>query len=587
MRNSPSTRARASRVAALTFLVAAVAQAQAPGPADQHRSNVKGRVSGSKALETVAWLDRFVRWPGNPGFDSSIVHIADRLASAGFVEQSKAKAGDRMTYRVERYPLPGAAWEPTAASVVVVGASGGTAPVLAFATNRNMIATNSFSTAASGTEAELVRVNAVTPAALDSANVKGKIVMADGRLGALFTEAVQRRGAVGVLAYAMPSYTQPERYRTSIQFTSIPYDSARKSWGIALSFAAREQLRSALAAGPVRLKVGITTRFTAPATELGVVAEIRGSTRAEERFVWSAHVQEPGANDDASGVGALTEMARVAASLVKDGREDPSRTLTFLWGQEIRNPARFIQQDSARAAGIRWGMSLDMVGEDTRKTGGTFLIEKMPDPSAIWTRGDDHHTEWGSPGPMKESQLTPHYFNDFVLARCLEESKGTGWVVKTNPFEGGSDHTSFLNAKKPGLLLWHFTDAFYHTDADRMDKVSVSELEHTAVAALVSGLTLASADGRTARALVRELEGAATTRIAAERRLSADTLARGGSAEYERHIIETWGAWYRDAIKSTEDIEVGGSSSETRTAIAAAVERVGATVTAAVHTLRK
>ena len=29
------------------------------------------------------------------------------------------------------------------------------------------------------------------------------------------------------------------------------------------------------------------------------------------------------------------------------------------------------------------------------KTGGTFLIEKMPDPSAIWTRGNDKHTEWG------------------------------------------------------------------------------------------------------------------------------------------------------------------------------------------------
>ena len=32
-------------------------------------------------------------------------------------------------------------------------------------------------------------------------------------------------------------------------------------------------------------------------------------------------------------------------------------------------------------------MSLDMVGEDVKKTGGSFLIEKMPDPSAIWTRG--------------------------------------------------------------------------------------------------------------------------------------------------------------------------------------------------------
>ena len=36
-----------------------------------------------------------------------------------------------------------------------------------------------------------------------------------------------------------------------------------------------------------------------------------------------------------------------------------------------------------------------MVGENTDITGGIFLIEKMPNPSAVWTRGNDKHTEWG------------------------------------------------------------------------------------------------------------------------------------------------------------------------------------------------
>jgi hypothetical protein len=548
---------------------------------------VRARFSGARALETVAYLDRFVRWPGNAGFDSSIYHVAVRLAAAGFIEKSAAKPTDRLTYRVERYPLASAAWEPVDASVTIAGANGSSIRVLTFATNRNMLASNSFSTPPGGVEAELVRVATATPAALDSANVRGKIVLADSRLSGLFTEAVQKRGAVGVLSYSMPKYTQPERYRTSIQFTSIPYDSARRSWGMPVSFAARDQLIAALAAGPVRLHVTTRSRFVSPATELAVVAEIRGSSKPDERWVWSAHVQEPGANDDASGVGALTEMARVAADLVKSGQEDPKRTLTFLWGQEIRNPARFIQQDLSRAAGIRWGMSLDMVGEDTKKTGGTFLIEKMPDPSAIWTRGDDHHTEWGTPRPMTEAQMTPHYFNDFVLQRCLDQAKGTAWVVKTNPFEGGSDHTAFLDAKKPGLLLWHFTDAFYHTDGDRIDKVSVDELRNSGVAALISGLTIAAADGKTARGVIAELERAALARIAVERLLSLDTLARGASAEHESHIIETWGSWYVDALKSTDDIEVGGSSPETRAAIDAAIGRVQAAVAAARQTLKR
>ena len=575
-------------LAGVYLTVASNGLAQA-GPAAKHLALVRARFSGAKAYETVAYLDRFVRWPGNAGFDSSIAHVAARLAAAGYVEQSTAKPTDRLTYRIERYPMATPAWEPRDATVAIVGANGQRTPVLAFATNRNMLAQNSFSTPDGGVDAELVRVTAASAAALssaiDAANVKGKIVMIDGGLGSAFNQAVIKSGAIGVLAYAMPAYTQPEKHRTSIQFTGIRYDSTHKSWGMTLSYAAREQLIAALAAGPVKLHVTTKTLFTAAATELTVVAEVRGSKVPDERFVYSAHVQEPGANDNATGVGALTEMARVAADLVTHGLEDPKRTLTFIWGLEITSTRRYLTQDNARATGIRWGMSLDMVGEDIKKTGGTFLIEKMPDPSAIWTRGEDHHTEWGG-SVMTETQMFPHYYNDFILNRCLDQAKGTGWIVKTNPYEGGSDHTPFITAKKPGLLLWHFTDVYYHTDGDRIDMVSADELRNSGIAALISGLTIATADGTTARAIIAEVEHAAASRLETERALSADLVARGGDPATEMHIIETWGNWYRDALKTADDIEVGGSSAETKTAITTAVAHVHAATQKAVKSLK-
>ncbi len=567
---------------------AAMAQQAAAGPADAHLALVRPRFDASHSMETVAYLDRYVRWPGNAGFDSSIMHVVKHLAAAGYVEQSTAKPTDRMTYRIEHYPMNHPAWEPLDATVAIVGAGGARTPVMAFATNRNMLATNSFSTPEGGIDAELVHVSAATPAgldaALDSAHVQGKIVLADGRLGALFTSAM-KRGAVGVMAYSMPKYTQPEKNRMSIQFTSITYDSTKHAWGMPISFGAREQLLNALAAGPVKLHVMTKSRFTQPATELAIVADIRGSAKPDERWVWSAHVQEPGANDNASGVGTLQEMARVAADLVKSGKEDPKRTLTFLWGLEITETRRYIEENPERAKGIRWGMSLDMVGEDTKKTGGTFLIEKMPDPSAVWTRGEDHHTEWGG-RPLTEDRMTPHYFNDYVLQRCLDQAKGTDWVVKTNPFEGGSDHTPFLTAKKPGLLLWHFTDQFYHTDGDRKEMVSAQEMKNSGISALVAGLTMAAADGKTARGIIGELEHAALVRIETERKLSVDTLARGGSVPYESHIIQAWGAWYRDALKTTDDIEVGGSSDATKAAITSAIKRVDDATAQAIATLK-
>jgi hypothetical protein len=218
-----------------------------------------------------------------------------------------------------------------------------------------------------------------------------------------------------------------------------------------------------------------------------------------------------------------------------------------------------------------------MVGEDTEKTGGTFLIEKMPDPSAVWTRGDDHHTEWGG-SPLRVDQLTPHFFNDFVLRRCLDQAAVTGWVVRTNPFEGGSDHVPFLDAKKPGLLFWHFTDVYYHTDGDRLPNVSPRELANVGVSALVSALTLASADGATARALVSEVEHAAIARLDKEMVLSQDALKTGGDRARERLILDTWTDWYRRAIRTMAEIEVGGSSRDTQRAISAAdaaVEKAG------------
>jgi hypothetical protein len=303
--------------------------------------------------------------------------------------------------------------------------------------------------------------------------------------------------------------------------------------------------------------------------ELTLVAEVHGSQLPAERFVFSAHVQEPGANDNASGVGALAEIARATAVLVRSGKQDPVRTITFLWGNEISSTGRFLQEDSARSAGVKWGMSLDMVGEDTRKTGGTFLIEKMPDPSAVWTRGEDHHTEWGG-ASLTVAQLTPHYFNDFVLNRCLDQAEENGWVVKTNPYEGGSDHEPFLRAGKPGLLLWHFTDQFYHTDGDRIENVSAQELRNTGICALSSALALTTADTSTTRFVVEELERAAVARIDQETALGIVAVTRDSSRDKELQILRAWADWYRAALARIADVEADKPSAGIRARIQAA-----------------
>jgi hypothetical protein len=585
---SPSTRDSMRRrcpalcaalIASALALVAEPNQAQTPPEVQRYFGVVRPLFSGDNARETVAFMDQYFRLPGNTGFDASIHRVAAILDQAGFVPQDRATPGARLTYRIEKRPLARPAWDPEDASLTIVGQS---TPLLKYATNRNMLAINSYSTPPGGVEAELAYVNRGTSAEFDSAKVAGKIVMGDVAVGRLFTEAM-RRGALGVLGYSLPAYTQPAVHQNSIQFTSVTLDTVRRGWAIPLSYAAHEELLAAVKKGPTRVRVMTRTRIF-PSEELTLVADVRGAQAPDERFVFSAHVQEPGANDNASGVGTQAEMARVLADLVKRGAVSPARTITFIWGNEISAPRTYLREDSVRARGVRWGVSLDMVGEDTKLTGGTFLIEKMPDPSAIWTRGEDHHTEWGGGSPMKVSDMRPHYFNDFILQRCLDQAAVTGWVVKTNPFEGGSDHQSFLDAHKPGLLFWHFTDVYYHTDGDRLSMVSAQTMTNVGNAALVSALTLTSANAATAIAIIGEVERAALARLNAEATLSLQALEKGGDRAKETLILQTWTDWYRDALRSATDIEVGGPSAAVSTRINDAVSKVSAA--GAVHVAR-
>ncbi len=518
------------------------------------------------AYATTAFVEKYFRVPGNTGFNASIHYVEDILKKAGYSEQKANELEAPLTYRVEKRPMNRNTWEPVNASVQIVGES---MPLIAYATNRNMIPINCPSTPNGGVTAEVVFVGKGTTADFEGKDLKGKIVFGDVATGRLVSAAV-KAGAIGAMGYSMPKYTQPEVHQTSIQFGSMQPNAG--IWSLLLSYGVKEKLKAACLKGKVELKVEINTKIY-QAEELTIVANIKGSVNPHERFVYSAHVQEPGANDNATGVGTLAEMARLTASLVKSGKLKPQRSLTFLWGDEIVSTRRYILEDTLRAKGILWGMSLDMVGEDTKKTGGSFLLEKMPDPSAIWTRGNDKHSEWGA-GNVQEKDLFPHYFNDFIFDICKEQGRFANSTVNFNPFEGGSDHTPFLQSKIPGLLMWHFTDVFYHTDNDRIDKVSATTMKNVGISALTAAYTLVTADENTATSTVSQVKNDALIRLKTEFELSKKAIADGKDKTAEKHIIEVWGKYYVDALATIGKMAVSPKTSRVGSTIKVATSEV-------------
>lgn len=538
----------------------------------QYFTAVRQSFNEQNAYNTVAYVEKRWRIAGNRGFDESIHYIEAILKKAGFVNETIANREQRLTYRIEKRPMQKPTWEPIDAKLEIVGE---TEPLLEFATNRNMIAINSAGTPAEGMDVEVVYADGISKEFLDKIDCKNKLLFAELGIGQVY-RAARQRGALGALGYALPAYTQPLKHPNAIQFSGIQQtDSLNRGFGILLSTRAKNRLKEALVKGPVKLRVRIATKIYY-AEELTIVADVRGVQRPDERFVFSAHVQEPGANDNASGVGTLAEMARVTAELIQQKKYHPERSISFLWGDEIVSTRRYVTQDTAMAKGILWGMSLDMVGEDTRKTGGTFLIEKMPDPSAVWTRGEEKHTEWGG-RPLPESAIVPHYFNDFILSRCLDQAATNGWVVKTNPFEGGSDHTPFLEAKIPGLLMWHFTDVYYHTDGDRLENVSAREMKNVGVSGLVAAMALTTMDEPMVLFSIDELKKLALKRLSTEFALGKDNMQKEGNREKENHILEVWGKYYEGALSKMNTLRVGGTVPAIDKAIGLAIAEISNT----------
>ena len=483
------------------------------------------RVDGEAAMTLVTEMAPLWRLAGNPQFDQSLAWVEASLKAAG------------VATRYDTIPSTSQGWEMRDAVLRLDGPEGEV--VLSRAQDRVPLAINSFATPAGGATAPLIDVGAGTePAHYDGRTVRGAVVLADGPIGTVWNLAVKVHGAAGVISTQIAAYTHPDTTPGVLQWGGIPYAADTPSFGFKATPRAAKRLRERLAAGPVRVHVTADTVFhRRPVRTL--VAEFPGTRWPDDRVALVAHLQEPGANDNASGSGTLLAVALAVQRAIADGAlPRPARTLTMLWGDENRMSDAWIAADATRARRVLAMMSLDMTGEDTSKTGGTFLIEKSPDPTAVWPRPSDPHSEWGA-SEVPRSMLRGSFLNDLHLAVALRRARDTGWVVRTNPYEGGSDHTSFTKAGVPALLNWHFTDRYYHTNLDTLDKVSAATMAHVAVTAATTVMFLASAD----RTDVAALE--ALLRTARDARL---TTERANTAPVE--VLDAWREWYAQAIAS-------------------------------------
>lgn len=573
----PTAVAVACAASAVTWAQSGAPPAAALLPPSAERAYVAlaGRFDRDAAMDLVRFMDRFWRVAGNPGYDASIDRIREGLQAAGFGGPGPLET----EIRVDEYPAGTPGWDHRLATVRFADDSTGE-PLFDRERDRVALCINSFSTPPGGLVAPLVDVGSgANDADFQGKEVAGAVVLGRAGVGRLWQQAVRARGAAGVISTDVAGYIRPadpaqftrDEQRDVFQWGSIPYEPSRRSFAFKASWRVAERLRERLRRGPASLRVEIeSASHTGPHRSL--VAEIRGSRRPAERIVLVAHVQEPGANDNASGSATQFALARALLDAIQAGAlPAPGRTLTFLWVDEIRGSRQWMTSHPDDARGVHYMFALDMTGEDTSKTGGTFLIEKQADPSAVWPRPSDPHSEWGA-GTARLESLKGSLLNDLHLGVCQRRARDTGWVVRTNPYEGGSDHTVFAGAGIPSLLNWHFTDRYYHTNQDRADKVSAAEMEHVGVSVATSAWFLASASSTDAAATAALIDSAARRRLALERDQGAALVARAtdraAAVEVERRVRAAWIQWYREALASVLTLPADEVPEALRTRIA-------------------
>ncbi len=485
--------------------------------------------SADAALAVTAFADRWYRAPGNEGFDATIDEVRRRLAEAGFGARA------HLELQVIETPLRSPAWTPRRARLALV--RGGEERVLhAFDSSegrdRTMLPV--------GAPSAKLEARPVTRA--EDAGPGTALILEGGLRGAALRKAAEK-GATLAIASDLAEYnvdpTGRERHLDAIGFRSVgkpPLAVVQVSPRVAAELRAAAQDPAAR----VRFEAVVETAERPLRT---LVATVVGAREPSVAVPIVAHVQEPGACDNASGVGTVTECAVLLARLIEDGKLGrPARSIAFVFGDEMEQSRVWLERSGRTAYAA---LAADMTGESAAETGARALLERAADPGALKPLLPDEHTAWGA-ARVGPEDLRPDGLA--VVLRCAladVAAASGGWRTAEHPFEGGSDHVVFLGRGVPSALLWHFPDWAYHTSADRMEHVDPAEMKRTGCALLSAALALADPRPADLERYLRSLK------------LEIDLRAGRALEENDDELAARWTEWGAGARQWIRELCLG------------------------------
>ena len=434
------------------------------------------------------------RVPASPGFHDAVEYM-----------MGKAKAYGLSDVHVETFPGDGNTWFGTMHGNRGWRVDGGTLdevsprPRRIISTDDVRLAVADNSESADVT-ALLVDVGAGSRAAdYEGRDVRGKLVLCDANPAACHREAVERRGAVGLVSY---NSNQPSGWwrddQDLIRWGHLDARGRHNTFAIMISVREARALGQRLARGEsITLHAVVRARNDDSLPYETLVATIPGTDASVGDIVFSCHLdhEKPGANDNASGCAANLEIARTLETLVREKRiPPPTRTIRFIWPSEMTGTIAYLTKYPEIAARIRAAVHLDMVGGDPFITKSILHVTRSP--WSIATVTDDVEEVFGR--YVIDGAFRGAGEGDTSRAiRDLEGSKDAFWADIT-PYESGSDHWIYQEGGFgiPAIYLRDHPDIYIHTTKDLPDNIEPTKIKRSAFIAAASGYYLATMPDR-------------------------------------------------------------------------------------------
>jgi len=431
-------------------------------------------VSGNRAFDQVAEIVRHHRIQASPGFREAARHCMEQLLRSGISAElvSYPAAVGQGHWGHSLF----AEWAVQDARLWLTEPSAEACKLADFHDCPLSLIQRSHPTPPEGVEAEMEVVDAADrPQSYEGREVSGKLLLITGQLGAARRLAVEQRGALGLLVDELPEWP-PVRRRPDLPDARVyasfweAGDFDRPCFGFVLSGRQGALLRRLRAAGTVRLRAVVRSRFYEGAVE-NVEGFLPGSEPEEVLLVAHLCHPRPSANDNASGAAALLEAARTLAEVLRRG-ELPAlrRGIRFLLVPEMTGTYAYLATREDRIPLTVAALNLDMVGQRQDLCGSSLLVERPP-------------------------LATPNFAGDLAAAVLSEVAREGGNFAGSSrfglfrhavtPFSGGSDHyvLSDPTVNIPCPMVIQFPDRFYHTSEDTLDKVDPEMLRRVALMA--------------------------------------------------------------------------------------------------------